>query len=128
MKVLKFHHFGIEVKDIDKSIDFYTNILGFKVSYQKTYSKDFNETFVLIDLDGGILELRVSHSKDVDTTQPSVRHHIAFETDDVDTIADIAKKNNIKIIDGPRNIKGDIRLATLLDPDNNVIDFGQVID
>lgn len=127
MNLLKFHHFGVEVKDIDKAIDFYVNILNFKISYPKTYSKDFNETFVLIDLDGGILELRESHGLDVDCSRPSIRHHITFETKEFDNIVALVKKNNIPIIDGPRDIPNDIRLLTILDPDNNKIDIGQLI-
>lgn len=39
---MKLHHFGIEVKDIDKSIAFYIEKLGFTIDVPKTREKNVN--------------------------------------------------------------------------------------
>ena len=61
---MKIHHFGIKVKDIDKSIDFYTEKLGFKIKTPKTTTKDGLYTYANLDLDGAELELVQIHSED----------------------------------------------------------------
>ena len=37
---MKLHHFGIEVKDIDKSMTFYIDKLGFEISVPKSQEKN----------------------------------------------------------------------------------------
>ena len=125
-KLLKFHHFGIEVKDIDVAIDFYVNILGFKVCNEKTYSEAFNETFVMIDLDGGILELITSHNKTIDFRKPPTRFHLAFETHNFNALLERVREKKVPVLKEPITVNKDVRLMTILDPDNNTIDIGQL--
>lgn len=124
---MKFHHFGIEIKDIDVAVDFYVNILGFKICGEKTHSEEFNETFVMIDLDGGILELITSHAKKIDFSKPPTRFHLAFETDDFEALLQRVKEKEIPILKEPVTVKNDVILMTILDPDKNPIDIAQLL-
>ena len=49
---MKIHHFAIEVKNIDVSIDFYEKILGFKQVRPKTTSQDGMHTSINLDMSG----------------------------------------------------------------------------
>jgi catechol 2,3-dioxygenase-like lactoylglutathione lyase family enzyme len=47
--ILQIDHINIVVNDLDESIDFYTNILGFHLSRRMTLQGDWIETIVGIN-------------------------------------------------------------------------------
>ena len=78
--MLNIRHTGIVVSDIDRSIDFYTNFLGFKIKVDMVESGDYIDNFldlsdtvvrtVKMSLDcGGMVELLhfISHTEEIDT-------------------------------------------------------------
>jgi catechol 2,3-dioxygenase len=112
------------VKDIKRSIDFYTQVLGMRVSdiYPETMMKGgmafmrFNNDHHGIGIVGG--------AKD-DATNKEL-HHLAFE---VDTVAEVLrardhlKKHNVKIdFEGRRRAGAQIAVE-FRDPDNHVLEI-----
>lgn len=130
---MKIHHFGIQVKNIDKSIKFYTEKLGFKIKTLKTTTEDGLYTYSNLDLNGAELELVQIHSKEKinkdnkSIYNPPICPHIGLESDDFDKDLEFFKKNGVKIFDGPHVIPNDVKFLTILDPDGYRIDIGQLL-
>ncbi|MFA6409210.1 MAG: VOC family protein [Gammaproteobacteria bacterium] len=129
---MKLHHFGIEVKDIDKSMDFYIKNLGFEISVPKSYAESINLWYTNLSCGNEVTLELVQYidkifSRNIDVSNPPLCPHIAMETDDFDGVLEKLQKQNIKIFDGPHIIPGDVKILTILDPDNYRIDIGQLL-
>ena len=125
---MKIHHFAIEVSNIEVSIDFYVNILGFVIKAPKRTSSDGEYSYVNIDLFGTELELIEYHKLKINKiNKAKITPHLGIESFDIEKDILTLKKNNIKIIDGPHKIINDVIKLTILDPDGYRIDIGQLI-
>ncbi len=133
--MLGFHHFALEVTDIDKSIAFYIDKLGFKIHIPKTKVDKNPKTGVenlfyayLQAESGSYLELiEFCDKKEKVTMHDILCPHIGLETNDFEATSEILKKNNVEISDGPHTIPGDVKILTILDPDGYRIDIGQLL-
>ncbi len=128
---MKLHHFGIEVKNIDKSIEFYMEKLGFTISVPKSHEKGVNILYANLKCGNEVtLELIEYTDKDfdrnIDVSNPPLCPHIAMETDDFDGVLQQLKERGVEIFDGPHVIPGDVEMLTILDPDNYRVDIGQL--
>jgi len=127
---MKIHHFAIEVNNINESLDFYTEKLGFKIKTPIKSSEDGLYYYVNIDLGGSELELiQVLNkgTKKQKTSKSSICPHIALESFDLERDLLELKKRGVKIFDGPHFFPGDVQIVTVLDPDNYRIDIGQLL-
>jgi lactoylglutathione lyase len=84
----KFTYVGIRVKDLEKSIDFYTKVLGMKVTGRGKIEKTKGETVGLQSEEGGFtLELNYYEPESLYATDYVVGEgldHLAFKVDDLD--------------------------------------------
>jgi len=91
----KFAYVGIRVKDLQKSIDFYTKILGMKVTGRGKVEQTKGETVGLVSEEGGfILELNYYESNSPYYTEYTVGEgldHLAFRVDNLDKALKEAK-------------------------------------
>lgn len=87
---MKFGHIGIKVMDMEKSIDFYQNVLGCKVT------KDtFNGPTRLVFLDAHGVEIELIYKEEnEDRTYGSVEH-LAFDVEDLDEKLALIKKYDV---------------------------------
>lgn len=123
-EIKKLGHMVLFVTDLKRSIDFYTQVMGFRVSdiYPETMMKGgmaflrFNNDHHGIGLVGGM----AGDSKNKEL------HHLAFE---VDTVAEVLqardhlKKHNVKIdFEGRRRAGAQIAVE-FRDPDNHVLEI-----
>ncbi len=129
--MMKIHHFGIEVSNIDQSADFYITKLAFQVKKPKTRTEDGHYFYMYLDLKGVELELFENLQKQIkrgkEKSPPSMSPHIGFETDDFEKELDLLQKRGVVFFDGPHIIPGDVKIVTILDPDHYRIDIGQKI-
>ena len=92
----KFTYVGIRVTDLQRSIDFYTKILGMKVTGRGKIEQTKGETVGLqSEKDGFILELNYYEVGSPYNTKYSVGEgldHLAFKVDDLDGALREAKK------------------------------------
>jgi len=98
----KFTYVGIRVKDLDKSIEFYTNVLGMKVKGRGKNEQTKGETVSLESEDGGFsLELNY-YEKDSPYYSEYVvgegLDHLAFGVDNLDRALEEAKASGYKVI------------------------------
>jgi catechol 2,3-dioxygenase-like lactoylglutathione lyase family enzyme len=130
---MKIHHFAIEVECIDKSLEFYTEKLCFKIKTPLKYTEDGLYAYANIDLGGSELELiqllKDNHeaNKEKHFSNPALCPHIALESFDFERDLLELKKKGVKIFDGPHVFPGDVKIVTILDPDNYRIDIGQIL-
>ncbi len=116
----------LRVGDLERSIDFYTRVLGMKLLRQKDYPDGkFTLAFVGYgdEADNTVLEL--THNWDTDSYDPgSGFGHIAIEVDDVYAAVDELRGRGGKVIReaGPMNA-GTTVIAFIEDPDGYQIEL-----
>jgi lactoylglutathione lyase len=98
----RFTYVGIRVTDLQKSIDFYTKILGMKVSGRGKIEQTKGETVGLqSEKDGFVLELNYYEKGSPYNTKYSVGEgldHLAFKVDNLDKALKEAKKAGYRTI------------------------------
>jgi len=84
----KFTYVGIRVNDLQKSIDFYTKLLGMKVAGRGKVKQTKGETVALVSNEGGfVLELNYYEKGSPHYTKYTVGEgldHLAFGVDHLD--------------------------------------------
>jgi len=115
----KFTYVGIRVTDLQRSIDFYTNILGMKVVGRGKVEQTKGETVSLqSEKEGFILELNYYQKNGPYNTKYTVGEgldHLAFKVDDLDKALKEARKAGHQTI---LEMKADgRRWAYIEDPD-----------
>jgi len=115
----KFTYVGIRVKDLEKSIDFYTKILGMKVINRGKIELTKGENAVLQSEEGGpILELNYYEEKSPYNTKYIVGEgldHLAFKTGGLDAALKEARQAGFKTVLELKSEDG--RWAYIEDPD-----------
>ena len=92
----KFHYTGIQVRDLDKSIAFYTKLLGMKlVDRQKIPDTDGEVAFLKTEGSAQLLELNFYNGK------KGYKHgdemdHLAFEVTNLDTALPYFERHGAK--------------------------------
>jgi len=123
---MRLLHTMIRVGDLQKSIDFYTQILGMSLLRQKDYPDGkFTLAFVGYgdEKDNSVIEL--THNWDTESYDMGNGFgHLAVEVDDVYTAVDSIKANGGKILReaGPMNA-GTTIIAFVEDPDGYQIEL-----
>ncbi|HUO42590.1 MAG TPA: VOC family protein [Methylomirabilota bacterium] len=99
--VSKFTYVGIRVKDLEKSIDFYTKLFGMTVKGRSRIEQTKGET-VALEIDGGFtLELNYYDKNSPYFTEYTVGEgldHLAFGVDNLNTTLENARKSGYRII------------------------------
>jgi len=123
---MSFDHIAFQVSDMDSSVIFYTQKLGFKfiVRYK---DEEEQEEFVLLKYKNADLEL-IKDLKN-EYLKPVIRKpycpHLAIEVDDMKLAFKSLKENKINIIRGPQKLKDEETWVYFSDPDNNILEYIQ---
>jgi lactoylglutathione lyase len=115
---MHFHHFAIEVKDLETSIAFYQKYLGLQEEGRLQFNKEdivflANNNFRLELISGG--QQKVSQGI-----------HICLEVDTVQEIIRIFNKNGISASEGPYELKNGWKTVFYEGPDKEIIEFLQI--
>jgi glyoxylase I family protein len=122
-----FHHVSMRVRDLEKSLKFYVEGLGFveRVSWGKAPAKT-----VLLDTgDGNYFEISQGDPNQVQ--EPGIFQHIAIRTDDCDTATQAARAAGAEITMEPRDVTLSttpplkLRISFFKGPDGEIIEFFQ---
>ena len=130
IKGLKFHHIGLKCKDLDRSIDFYSNVLGMK-KYAAWGEGDGRIQMLTIG-DGGIFELFAGGGDAYADNGKWI--HLAMEVDDVDAAFETAVKGGAEPLTYPKSVplesepeRMTIRIAFVKGPDGEELEFFKVL-
>ena len=122
-----FHHISMQVSDLNASIHFYTEGLGFKLRF--SWGLEERRTVLLDTGDGNYLEISQGDS---DAFSPTgLIRHFAFRTADCDKAIEAARAAGAEVTVEPRNVvlstdpPTPIRIAFFRGPDGEVIEFFQ---
>lgn len=123
---MRILHTMIRVGDLQRSINFYTNILGMKLLRQKDYAEGkFTLAFVGYgdEIDNSVIEL--THNWDINHYDiGNAFGHIAIEVDDVYKASEEIRSKGGRIIREPGPMKaGTTLLAFVEDPDGYQIEL-----
>ena len=123
INVRKLGHLVYEVSDIERTTQFWTDILGFKVSDRN----EFGMVFLRCAGDHHSIALVPSKKKARPPADAGLRfHHLAMEVDDVDVLfraRDFLHEHNIPVdFEGRRGPGGNIGVE-FMDPDGYVFEI-----
>ncbi|HEY9016992.1 lactoylglutathione lyase [Thiomicrospira sp.] len=123
---MRFLHTMLRVGDLQKSIDFYTSVMGMKLLRQKDYpAGEFTLAFLGYGDESDHTVLELTYNWGVSKYDLGEGYgHIAIEVPDVYKAADAAKAKGAKILReaGPMNA-GSTIIAFIADPDGYPIEL-----
>lgn len=115
---MRFLHTSITVRDIDRSIAFYTEVLGLTFERRRRIPENRAEIAFVVDPESGA---RVELTRWED--KPSIEageqlDHLAFEVAHLDEFLARARSRGVRVAKEPYSLQGGSRrLAFILDPD-----------
>ena len=124
---IRMDHIAITVQDLERSVAFYRDLLGFDVLGQRLLD-DGSITLVFLRSKGACLELFEYRGQDAHTATdvPNTTggyKHVALQTDDVDALAAKLKAAGVPFHLDPLDATGGVRLAFFRDPDGNELEI-----
>ncbi len=126
-------HIGIMTNDLQKSVRFYTDVLGFSI-IMKMELEEAGLSAVFIQKDGSKIELMEYRGKiapkrskcvEISTGGSSIpiNDHITFSLDDMeDTVAELKEKGVVFDLE-PVQLEGGMKLAFFKDPNGLLIEL-----
>jgi lactoylglutathione lyase len=125
---MRLLHTMLRVGNLDKSVAFYTDVLGMKLLRRKDYPEGkFTLAFVGYqnEAEGAVLEL--THNWGIEKYDPGTGYgHIAIEVDDAHKACEQVKQRGGKVVREAGPMKhGTTVLAFVEDPDGYKIEFIQ---
>ncbi len=129
MSNVYFGHTMIRVKDLQKSIDFYTKVLGLKITKNKEFPDGkFTLVFLAYSDDEKSPAIELTYNWD-NTEGYDIGNgfgHTAFVSPDIKSIVEIAREEGYKITKEPSPMKfGGSVIAFIEDPDGYKVELIQ---
>ena len=135
MTTLRAHHFGITVADLERSVDFYCDVLGLEVESRFTVSGDSfstgvgvegaTGTFAHLDADGALVELVEYDPEEESRSEGAVNQpgstHLGFLVDDIETFYDDLPAT-VDTTSEPQTTESGARILFFRDPDGTLIE------
>jgi lactoylglutathione lyase len=125
---MRLLHTMIRVGDLQRSIDFYTQVLGMRLLRKSDYpSGRFTNAFVGYDDESRAAVLELTHNWDTTSYDMGTGFgHVAVEVDDAYKACDEVKKRGGRVTREPGPMKhGTTVIAFVEDPDGYKIEFVQ---
>lgn len=123
---LSLHHVGIRVRDLDRSIAFYRDVLGLQVRVRRTLDGGTEIAFLGhgpgggATGDGATIELIAGPTDHVDAD--GVVHHVAFAVDDADAVWERLRELGVTLLqDRVADVPGGRKLAAFRGPDGEYL-------
>ncbi len=126
-----FHHIALGVSDFERSLKFYTEIMGFKVSAEFPHPKDPSiKKIAMLDTgDGNHLEIIASPVEK--PARSDLFIHVAFRSENIDAVIAKVRLAGVEIVSEPQDIElatnppSIIRNANIKGPDGEVLELFQ---
>lgn len=124
---MKFLHTMIRVTDLEKSIEFYTKVLGMRV-LDRTENTQYRYTLVFVGYEQGGTTIELTHNWDTDQYEMgNAFGHLALGVEDIYSACDQIKALGGNVTREPGPVKGgSTHIAFITDPDGYQIELIQV--
>lgn len=119
MKIVRVHHLGVVVRDLDRAIEGLSEILGLPVTRRELFGDELDIVFLpcgdtqvelIRPLTGGVTE------EWLEANGPGI-HHVAFEVEDLEaSLTELAEQGVHRAGEAPRPGAGNTTIA-FLDPE-----------
>ena len=117
---MKMKSVVIRTADIQKSVSFYENVLGFTFDSMVSASPEKKIAFMTEPVSGTRLELL--HNNNAERL-PAAGVSLTFEVEQIADARDYLLSKKVRIVSEPRTIKDGKKIMTALDPNGIEIDF-----
>ena len=120
----KHEHTHLTSPDPEKVVEFYTQVMGAKVTKEQEVSGRR-----MIDLDLGGLTVRISGSTGADDAWKGLRfglHHLGFVVDNMDEFAANLKSKGVEFVVEPTQPKPGVKMAFIKAPDNVLFELIEI--
>jgi len=120
-----FHSIVLFVKDIERSKNFYTEVLGQEINY------DFGNNVALksgITLWKMMPDHIISRSGKHNKTNAAKAFEIYFETENLELVQEMIAKNHLHTLHDLMEEPWGQRTIRFYDPDNNLIEVGETLE
>ena len=121
---MKWDHVGIKSLDVEKSLQFYCDILGLE---KQEELEILGKRFFFVGNDTVSIEIEAGSSSDrrIDPRTQTGLYHLAFTVDDVTTLVEQLKSKGVPIALEPVSTRPDRLVAFVEDPDGAFIQLIQ---
>ena len=123
---MKFDHGAFQISNMDESINFYTNKLGFKLVFRAVNEAE-KEEYAFLEYGNARLELiqDLVNVFEKPRIQKPYCPHFCIEIDNMKRAVETLKSNDVNIVKGPLEIAGEETWVYFADLDNNVLEYIQ---
>ena len=124
---MKWDHCGIRAGDLDRSLRFYTDVLGLELLEVVTV---LDQPFYFVGNDTVRIEIEQANPAQLAAatgTQAGL-YHLAFEVDDLEGAAARLRDAGAQFLLPPSQFREDRKIAFILDPDGVFIQFIQYLN
>jgi len=125
-------HIGILTKDLQQSVEFYTNVLGFSIS-SKIEMEAVGLSAIFIEKNGSKIELMgyrgaiPKRSEGIEIKMGGnsipINDHITFTVDDLGVTVTELKEKGVEFVLEPMQVEGGIKIASFKDPNGVLIEL-----
>ncbi|WCP69489.1 lactoylglutathione lyase [Vibrio tubiashii] len=124
---MKFLHTMIRVTDLEKSLEFYTKVLGMRV-LDRTENTQYRYTLVFVGYEQGGTTIELTHNWDTGQYEMgNAFGHLALGVEDIYAACDQIKALGGNVTREPGPVKGgSTHIAFITDPDGYQIELIQV--
>jgi lactoylglutathione lyase len=121
-------HVAVTVKDMEKSLDFYTRVLGFKKAFSIPDPQTGRPWIEYLYMGSGqFIELFYGGAKD-NSWSGELRgfNHLCLQVDDIHSTVEHIKKEGVEVTDGPKQGADSNWQAWIKDPDGIRVELMQI--
>lgn len=143
--ILGLHHTGMSVTDLERSIQFYRDVLGMNLLWRRDHRrsealekvlnlKDVDVSYAMLEGFGGRIELFQYFSPPGKPNPPDRPvcdvgiTHVAFHVKDIKSLYQRIKHAGVKFHSEPQMIRDGVWVAYFRDPDGIVVELVQYED
>ena len=129
MMIKTMDHIGILTNDLQRSVEFYTDVLGFSISAKMEMD---GLTIIFVEKEGSKIELMgyknvprrpENIQLEMGDNSLSINDHITFSVDDMEATVDELRKKNVTFDMDPIQLEGGIKMASFKDPNGLLIEL-----
>ena len=123
---MSFDHVAFQVSDMDSSISFYTQKLGFKLKSRSTNEEE-KEEYAFLEHEDARLELIRDLKREYKNSEIKRPYcpHFCLKVEDMGSSVELLRKSNVPIVHGPLEIKDEVTWIYFCDLDNNILEYIQ---